>query len=415
VIRKLFAATIVVICLVASTCAQKPVKVYILAGQSNMVGTGKISTFDYIGDDPATAPLLSRMRGDDGNPTVCDRVWISSLNGKMNQYGGEGFGKLTAGYGVRINDPTELGDSIGPEFTFGLAMEDAYDGPILLIKTAWGGQSLSVDYRSPGSGPYKLNDWQIENFTAKGVLEKIKAEREEATGRNYRYMIEHVQKVLADIKRVYPQYDSEAGYELSGFVWFQGWNDYVDVGTYRDTEGDQQYAPYGTVLAQFIRDVRKDLESPELPFVIGVSGIHGDFTPGTFNARGQAELRMRRFRKAMAAPALLPEFNGNVVAVETAAFHDLELGRIGIKMLKVKQFSAKLRNQNKDKPEEDKVPRTELIERVADYRAEVVSPAEEALWKRAASRGGFVHYYGSAKFHAQAGNAFANALTELEK
>jgi len=76
----------------------KPLKVFILAGQSNMEGPASINTFDYIGDDPATAPLLKMMRDADGKPTVCDHVWISYLTG-----GGEKnfeiTGKLTAGYG----------------------------------------------------------------------------------------------------------------------------------------------------------------------------------------------------------------------------------------------------------------------------------------------------------------------------
>jgi hypothetical protein len=38
----------------------KPVRVFILAGQSNMEGHADVDTFDYIGDDPATAPLLNR-------------------------------------------------------------------------------------------------------------------------------------------------------------------------------------------------------------------------------------------------------------------------------------------------------------------------------------------------------------------
>ena len=38
----------------------KPLRVFILAGQSNMEGHAKVETFDYIGDDPATAPLLKR-------------------------------------------------------------------------------------------------------------------------------------------------------------------------------------------------------------------------------------------------------------------------------------------------------------------------------------------------------------------
>ena len=75
----------------------RPLKVFILAGQSNMEGHARIETFDYIGDDPATAPLLARMRGADGTPTVCDHVWISLLTGDGREANGEGFGRLTAG------------------------------------------------------------------------------------------------------------------------------------------------------------------------------------------------------------------------------------------------------------------------------------------------------------------------------
>ncbi len=71
----------------------KPLKVFILAGQSNMEGHAKIETFDHIGDDPETAPLLKRMRGADGAPRVCDHVWISYLTGRGDA-NGEGFGKL---------------------------------------------------------------------------------------------------------------------------------------------------------------------------------------------------------------------------------------------------------------------------------------------------------------------------------
>lgn len=60
---------------------KKPVKVFILAGQSNMEGHAAISTFDYIGKDPLTAPLLKEMRNPDGTPRVCDKVWMSYLTG----------------------------------------------------------------------------------------------------------------------------------------------------------------------------------------------------------------------------------------------------------------------------------------------------------------------------------------------
>ncbi len=131
-----------------------PLKVYILAGQSNMEGHAKIETFDYLGDDPATAPILKQMRGPDGQPAVCEKVWISYLTGPYDgSANGEGFGKLTAGYGARGDRPTEDGGKIGPEFTFGLTMDAALEEPVLLIKTAWGGRSLNTEFRPPSAGP----------------------------------------------------------------------------------------------------------------------------------------------------------------------------------------------------------------------------------------------------------------------
>ena len=78
-----------------AVAGDRPLKVYILAGQSNMEGHAKVETFDYIGDDPATAPLLKQMRTADGKSRVCDHVWISYFTG--GETNGEGFGKLTAG------------------------------------------------------------------------------------------------------------------------------------------------------------------------------------------------------------------------------------------------------------------------------------------------------------------------------
>ena len=56
-----------------------------------------------------------------------------------------------------------------------------------------------------------------------------------ATGVYYRLMIEHVKKVLADPKRVCPDYDPQQGYEIAGFVWLQGFNDMVDGHVYPNT------------------------------------------------------------------------------------------------------------------------------------------------------------------------------------
>ena len=126
----------------------KPLKVFILAGQSNMEGHAATNTFDYIGKDPLTAPILKEMRNPDGTPRVCDKVWMSYLTGPYDgSANGEGLGKLTAGFGARGDQPTKDGGKIGPEFTFGIYMEKGLKQPILIIKTAWGGRSGSCAAR----------------------------------------------------------------------------------------------------------------------------------------------------------------------------------------------------------------------------------------------------------------------------
>ena len=302
--------TVISLISICEAALAEPLKVYILAGQSNMEGHAKVETFDYVGKDPKTAPLLAEMRNPDGSPRVCENVWISYFTGWETF--GEGHGNLTAGYGAR-QDPTKDGGKIGPEFTFGIYMQKLTNEPILIIKTAWGGKSLNTDFRPPSAGPYEFSEEQLDSFTKRGVdIEQAKAEKAEATGRYYRLMMEHVKHVLGDVKRVCPVYDEKEGYEIAGFVWFQGWNDMVDGGTYPAHNDPDRYALYSELLAHFIRDVRKDLNAPDMRFVIGVMGVGG---PGEQVA----------FRKAMAAPASMPEFEGNVVAVETAPFWDFDI------------------------------------------------------------------------------------------
>jgi hypothetical protein len=388
---------------------EKPLKVYILAGQSNMEGQARIETFDYIGDDPATAPLLKEMRGPDGKPVVCDMVWISYLTGAKDR-NGEGFGKLTAGYGSRYGrDLAELGDKIGPEFTFGQTMEKAHDGPVLIIKTAWGGKSLHTDFRPPSAGPYKLNAWQLENYPKQeghGIpkdFKKWKVDKKSATGVYYRLMTDHVKKVLTDIKRVYPDYDPKQGYELAGFVWFQGWNDMVDGQTYPGANKSGRFDLYSELMAHFIRDVRKDFNAPKMPFVIGVMGVGG------------VQEKPNYFRQAMAAPAAMPEFKGNVVAVETAPYWDKPLGAIDQKRGKIRQMGHFLRSKHKDHANKDgKMTKEQQQTYIKDYHAKLITPADEALWKRGASNAGY-HYLGCAKTMALIGQAFAKANLEMEK
>ncbi|MHA3774947.1 sialate O-acetylesterase [Verrucomicrobiota bacterium sgz303538] len=389
--------------ILAFTAHAKPLKVFILAGQSNMQGHAKIETFDYIGDDPATAPLLQKMRDTDGKPHVCDHVWISYFT-HQGDGNGDVTGKLTAGFGARRNADTDDG-KVGPEFTFGLAMDEALSEPVLIIKTAWGGKSLNTDFRPPGAGPYEFNEAQLDQFKKRGKeIAAEKAAKVEATGVFYRLMIEHVRKVLADPKKVCPAYDPASGFELAGFVWFQGWNDLVDSGTYPQRDKPGGYEAYSSVLAQFIRDVRSDLKAPKMPFVIGVLGVGGE----------KANAPTIEFRKSMAAPAELPEFQGNVVAVQTAPFWSEELAAIADKHEKVRQMSYYLNSKHKDYANKDgTMTEEQKREYVRKFEADLITPAEAALWKRGASNAGY-HYLGCAKTFALTGKAFAEAALKMQ-
>jgi len=299
---------------------------------------------------------------------VLDKVWISQIGCLGDRYSdlNEQTGKLKAGFGASENE-------IGPEFTFGIYMEKALNEPILIIKTAWGGRDLSSDFRPPSAEPYvaskKSLDWAKQHNEDLNELQQRVAKTPH--GATYRQIIDHVHKVLGDIKRVVPDHDQKQGYELAGFVWFQGFNDYINEWYYDDRDQPGGYAMYSKLLTHFIRDIRKDLNAPKMPFVIGVMGIDGmkDVKP-----------IMANFRAAMAAPAALPEFKGNVAAVQTAPFWDDDLGAL--------QARAE--------------------------KGEKLTPEEDKRLKAGVSNGGY-HYLGAAKIMAPIGKAFAEAIINLRK
>ena len=73
-------------------------------------------------------------------------------------------------------------------------------------------------------------------------------------------------------------------------------------------------AEYAANMRHFIRDVRKDLDVPKLPFVIGQMGVDGE----------NANEGVKRFKAAQAEAAESPEFAGNVALVKTDVFWDTE-------------------------------------------------------------------------------------------
>ena len=379
--------------------APKPLKIYLLVGQSNMQGHAAERTLEHLGMDPKTAPLLKAIRNADGTAKVQKNVWISSIEPSLES--GEKHGRLTVGYGAGGRGP-----KIGPELTFGITMQNHVGEPILLIKTSWGGKSLNTDFRPPSAGSYEFNQQQLENFKKRGKdVAEARKEKTERTGVYYRLMLEHIHKVLADIRRVYPDYDAKAGYELAGFVWFQGWNDMVDGSTYPTRGQPGSYDAYSKNLAHFIRDVRRDLKAPKLPFVIGVMGAGGPIAKYGPDQKRYAGIH-GEFRKAMAAPAKLPEFKGNVTAVFTENYWDLQLSELVNRNGKV---NAKRRELSKDQT----LTREQRDKAVANYTAKLFTKRELKILQTGTSNAAY-HYLGSAKILAQIGKAFANALAAME-
>lgn len=380
-----------------SVLEAKPLQVYILAGQSNMQGHAHIRTIEHIAMDPATKPMWQEMHQADGSLKVCERVWISSLGTSEK----EQVGKLTTGFGA-----DQRGPKIGPEFTFGIFMEKSTDASILLIKTSWGGKSLHTDFRPPSAGSYVFDPSQLAQWKTQGKdVDALQAEKKQQTGVFYRMMIQHVKSVLENPQRVVPGYDAKEGYELSGFVWLQGWNDLVDGGAYPQRGKLGGYDAYSTTMAHFIRDVRKDLAAPKLPFVIGVLGVGG---PTEKYGPDQQRYKVihQQFRDAMAAPASLPEFKGNVVAVRTEQFWDAELQAAINKDHLIKREADQSSKQQKLAPADAK----KLFE---EKRLAGLNERERSIMEKGISNFEF-HYLGSAKILGGMGKGFPEAMIELK-
>lgn len=373
--------------------APRPLKVVVLAGQSNMQGHAAVSTFESLANDPALAPLLARMRDTEGKPAVSKRVWISSIGCLGDAYSDlqEAKGPLTVGFGAPE-------DKIGPEFTFGLTLERLLDEPVLLIKTSWGGRSLHTDFRPPSAGPYVWSEYELEQLASNNRdVAQERAEKDAATGVYYRAMIEHVRFVLADIARVVPGYDPAQGYELAGFVWFQGFNDLVSGWTYERQMEPGGFDLYRDLLAHMIRDVRRDLAAPKLPVVVGVMGIGG--------RKEDTVAPQMHFRAAQIAATKLPEFKGTVVAVETSAFWDDQLEALQQRHEQVHDTINREAEQHPDWTDEERETRR------ANAVARAFTPTEISQL-RGISNGGY-HYLGAAKILAPIGEAFAEALMSL--
>lgn len=246
------------------------VKVFILAGQSNMVGAGVVpwreernggrGSLEYIVRSELTKGRFAHLLDGEGGWRSRDDVWITFF---------ERSGPLTVGFG---SGP----DAIGPELGFGHVVGDHFEAPVLLIKVAWGGKSIGKDFRPPSAGG--------------------------EVGAAYVDLFEEVRAVLGTVDQRFP---SLAGQELElcGVAWHQGWNDRVNQ-AFNDA--------YGRNLACFIRDARQELGVPELPFVLAETGMSG---------WDETHPRALSLMKAQAEVAESAEFRESVAFVGTRDFY----------------------------------------------------------------------------------------------
>lgn len=257
-----------------SPSSAKTIKVFILAGQSNMEGHGLIKgrpdqmgTLEQLTTDPKTSKNFKRLKGDNGNWKEREDVWISWHDKK---------GNLTiGGYAGR--------GSIGPELGFGWSVGDYFDGPVILLKFGPGGTSLAGPWRPPSSG---------NNGNKK---------RGPGIGNQYDHLVSSTKHQLENIDSEFPQLKG-LKYELAGFGWHQGWNDGCSMKDSKEYESN---------MANFIRDIRKDLNAPELPFVIAGSGFGG------WEQKIDRRLMVMTAQKSVAESN---EFKKNARYVETRGF-----------------------------------------------------------------------------------------------
>lgn len=122
-------------------------------------------------------------------------------------------------------------------------------------------------------------------------------------GQEYLELVDAVREVLADFDRYCPEFAGRTP-ELAGFVWFQG---------IADTQSDAFAAAYEDNLAALIGDLRRDLERPDLPFVVAAIGQSGE-------AMGGRSRQVHEAQMAVGDAAKHPEFAGNVASVDTIPF-----------------------------------------------------------------------------------------------
>ena len=276
----------------------KKVKVFILMGQSNMVGMGDINP----ADKPGTLTTLAKtekkypfLLDDAGQWTVRKDVFYYDARVKK---------------GSPLSATSNNGNSIGPEVGFGFVMGQLLDEPVLILKSCIGNRSLGWDLLPPGSERFEAE------VTERGgqKITKIFAGYQDSpdswvkgaepqpiawyAGKQYDDDMANAKAALANLAKIYPDYKGQ-GYEIAGFVWWQGNKDQNAV----------HAAHYEQNLARLIPSLRKDYAAPNAKFVLA--------TGCGFTGREGFGLQIAEAQLAIGDAKKHPEFAGQVKAVDT--------------------------------------------------------------------------------------------------
>lgn len=272
----------------------KPVKVFILMGQSNMLGMGEVGpettkgTLEYL---TKTEKRYAHLLDDAGKWSVRNDVrYTFVMQGK-------------GGMQTVQNDWLSVrGKTIGPELQFGHIMGQVLDEPVLILKACIGNRSLGWDLLPPGSERFVVDGKTYAGYKDTPdcwVEGQPKKEVAWYAGKQYDDDTANARKVLGELGKYYPGAEK---YEIAGFVWWQGNKDQNAVHASR----------YEQNLVTLIKSLRKDFNAPKAPFVLAV----GCGTPG----RESFGLQIAEAQLAMNDTKKYPEFAGNVKCVETRDF-----------------------------------------------------------------------------------------------
>ena len=231
----------------------KPVQVYILMGQSNMLGMGKITGGEGSLENAVKVEKKYPYLVDkDGNWTTRKDVRNVSVI--------ENKGKMK----LKLNDwLTVKGKTIGPEIGIGHELGPVIDAPVLLLKSCIGNRSLGWDLLPPGSEPYEHGGTTQPGY--RGTPDDPKGNGEPVAGAwyagcQYDGDVAAAKQVLENLDNYYP---GAKEYEVAGFFWWQG---------DKDMRNPAHFEQYEKNLIQLIKALRKDFNAPGAKFVTASLG-----------------------------------------------------------------------------------------------------------------------------------------------